>query len=152
MASFLSSMLLRRALVLVAIVMVGPATIHVPAVGQAVPKSPGQRLILLDGSAVPFDSLAISDGKLSGSGVPANLTLDDLRRIELIAAAAPIVNPSVVVELRGGGRLFAGGITIGDDKCHIDWSAGDPLSLPVDLIRAVRFQATNKSADFDKAL
>ena len=61
-------------------------------------------LILLDGAAVHAKSLEIAAGKLTGEGVPADLTLDDLRRIELAAESAAADKPAVIVELRGGGR------------------------------------------------
>src|SRR5687768_1477380 len=68
----------------------------------------GSRLVLLDSSTVPFQSLEIAGGKLLGEGVPADLTLDDLRRIEMsepqVAAAA---KPVIVADLRGGGRVLA---------------------------------------------
>src|SRR5688500_15239842 len=40
-------------------------------------------LVLLDGQSIAFQSLEIAGGKLSGQGVPDDLTIDDLRRIEL---------------------------------------------------------------------
>src|SRR5438270_9885220 len=91
----------------IAVALIEQAMIHGPSSGQTAPKSPVQQLVLLDGSAVSFQSLEIKDGKLSGGGVPADLALDDLRRIELSAAAAAPAKPSAVVELRGSGRVFS---------------------------------------------
>src|SRR4029078_7436241 len=38
-------------------------------------------LILVDDSIVSAPALTIADGRISGDGVPAGLTVDDLRRI-----------------------------------------------------------------------
>src|SRR5438874_13795274 len=97
MASFAPPALLLRTSFVVALI--GPAIIHGPSAGQIAPKSPVQQLVLLDGSAVSFQSLEVKDGKLSGAGVPADLTLDDLRRIELPAEGVAPAEPSAVVEL-----------------------------------------------------
>jgi NPCBM/NEW2 domain len=120
---------------------------------QSPAKSPGSQLILLDGSAIPFQSLEIAGGKLSGRGVPQDLTLDDLRRIELPAPAiaAPEI-PAVVVELRGGGRILGKNVAIGHEKCQLAWRGGDRLSLAIDLLRAVRFDPATVSPDFERAL
>jgi hypothetical protein len=122
------------------------------AEAQIPPRPAGPQLILLDGSAVPFQSLQITGGKLSGEGVPANLTLDDLRRIEVAPMPAASVQPAVIVELRGGGKVLGKGVTIGNDKCQVTWSAEEPLALPIDLVRAIRFEPAVASPDFDKAL
>jgi hypothetical protein len=59
------------------------AYLAVSVTAQAPARITQPQLILLDGQAVSIQSLAIAAGKLSGEGVPAELTLDDLRRIEL---------------------------------------------------------------------
>jgi hypothetical protein len=130
---------------LVVLVFVGLAHSQPPA-----PRGP--QLILLDGTAAPFQSLQISVGKLSGEGVPADLSLDDLRRIEIAAATPGIEQPAVVLELRGGGRLRGKSLTLGDDKCQVGWMAAEPLNLPIDLVRAIRLQPGAASPDFEKAL
>lgn len=129
------------------------ASILLAAIAQAqAPVKPGPQLILLDGSAAPFQSLEIAAGKLAGTGVPPDLTLDDLRRIEVTPAASSPARPAAIIELRGGGKLLASGVTLGDDKCRVEWSAGDPLALPIDLVRAIRLDLAAPSPDFDKAL
>src|SRR5262245_29673038 len=100
------------------------------ALAQAPPK-PVPQLTLLDGTTVPFQSLEIAAGKVTGGGIPAGLTLDDLRQIDLAVTPAAAAAPAVVVELRGGGLVMAKGVTIGDEKCRIEWNAGEPLSLPI---------------------
>src|SRR5262245_9956137 len=112
-----------------------------------VPPKPGPQLVLLDGSAVPFRSLEIAAGKLSGEDVPADLALDDLRRIE-VAPQTAVATPTVILELRGGGRLLAKDVTLGDDKCRAQWSAAEPLALPIDIVRAIRLDPATASPDF----
>src|SRR5262245_11513040 len=121
------------------------------AQAQVSPKAAAQ-LILLDGSTVPFQSLQIAAGKISGEGVPAELTLDDLRRIEVAPLPGVTAKPAVIVELRGGGKVLAKSVTLGDDKCQITWSGDAPLSLAVDLVRSIRFDPGTASPDFDKTL
>jgi hypothetical protein len=123
------------------------------SLGWGQPLPAGSRLILLDGSAVPIQSLQIAGGKLRGESVPADLALDDLRRIEVAEpAVAATEKPALVAELRGGGRIFAKSVAIADDQCRLEWAGGEPLSLPVDLVRAIRCEPAMASTDFDKAL
>jgi hypothetical protein len=142
-------MVLRSFSVFIALAVVASA--HSFGQSQSQPKAP--QLILLDGSAAPFQSLDIKAGKLSGDGVPANLTLDDLRHIELSGGAPPAQEKSkVVVDLRGGGRVLSKSVSIATEKCQLQWGGGEPLSLPIDLIRAVRLSTDATSPDFDKSL
>src|SRR5262245_49349898 len=121
--------------------------------GQAPSPASTPKLTLLDGSTVAARSLAIENGKASGDGVPADLTLDDMRRIELPANGDSAQrSPAAIVDLRGGGQIRAKSVSIADDKCHIEWTAGDPLSLPVDSVRGVLLDREVASAEFDKAL
>jgi NPCBM/NEW2 domain len=123
-----------------------------PSFGQS-SKPAGGQLILLDGSAAAFQSLEIQAGKLSGEGVPANLTLDDLRRIELPAAGSQAqTTAKIIVALRGGGRIHANRVEVATEKCQIQWSGGEQLSLPVDLVRAIQFEPTANSVDLEKAI
>jgi hypothetical protein len=95
--------------------------------------------VLVSGEALTFQSLAIdTDGKLRGEGLAEGLTLDDLRRIEMPAASsAANAKPAAAVELIDGGRVFAQGVTVADDKCRIAWSLGEPLEVPLDAVRAI---------------
>src|SRR5262245_40899500 len=122
------------------------------SLAQPQTKPSGAKLVLLDGSEVRFESLVIDGGKVSGEGVPADLTLDDLRRIELRLPAPAASSAKSVVDLRGGGRVLAKGVSIANEKCRIEWSGGEPLFLPVDLVRAIRLDPESASADFDKAV
>jgi hypothetical protein len=114
--------------------------------------APGVKLTLLDGQSVATLSLSIAGGKLSGEGLPAGLSLDDLRRIDVPGVAQTPEKPAVAVELRGGGLVGGRTVAIGDDKCQIEWSLGDKLSLPIDVVRAVRFEPATANPEFDKAL
>jgi NPCBM/NEW2 domain-containing protein len=128
----------------------GPASTSLLA--QSAAKAQSQ-LVLLDGSSVAFQSLAIQEGKLSGTDIPVDLTLDDLRRIELAGKpGSAAAKPSSIVELRGGGKIFATSVTVVSEKCRIEWSGGDPLSPSFDLVRAIRFDPATASAEFEKAL
>jgi hypothetical protein len=110
-------------------------------------------LVLLDGTTVPVQSLSIADGKLSGEGVPSGFVLDDLRRIDLAPVSVEVSDkPAVQIELRGGGRILGKSVTIGDDKCRVEWTVGPPLVLPIDVVRGVRFDPSTPDPEFDKAL
>jgi len=119
--------------------------------GNASGQQPTPQLILLDGQAIPFQSLEIAEGKLRGEGLPAGLTLDDLRRIELASSDTP-EKPPIVAELRGGGRIYAKDVSIGEDKCQLAWANGEPLTVPLDIVRGIRTAPALASADFEKAL
>jgi hypothetical protein len=110
------------------------------------------KLHLLDGQVVAAPSISIAGGKLVGEGLPAGLALDDLRRIDLPGPAPAGEKPAIVVELRGGGLVHGRSVTIGDDKCQVEWSLGEKLSLPIDVVRAVRFEPATANPEFDKAL
>jgi hypothetical protein len=120
------------------------------ALGQ--PKSQS-RVVLLDGSTIAFESLQIQSDQVGGKGLPADLTLDDLQFIELRPPAegtAP-AKPSVIVDLRGRSRLPARAVTIANEKCKIEWSAGDALQVPIDLVRSMNFDPAATTSDFTKA-
>ena len=112
------------------------------------------QLVLLDGQSVAIRSLAIAEGRLTGEGVPENLTLDDLRRIDLPVPPGAGVGekPTVVIELRAGGKVLAKNVSLADDKCQFEWSGGDPLSVPIDAVRAIRFEPATASPELDAAL
>ncbi len=119
---------------------------------QSASQFSSDRLVLLDGSSVPYQSLEIQADKVSGAGVPEGTTLDDLRRIEPAGGAMTVTQkPAAVIELRGG-RVLAKQLTIANEKCRIEWSGGPPLSLAVDLVRAIRFDGAEANGDFEKAV
>lgn len=128
--------------------------LQVAVVQCAVAQQPAAsiKLTLLDGQSVATPSLAIADGKLSGEGLPAGLSLDDLRRIDVPAQAQTPEKSAVAVELRGGGFVGGRSVAIRDDKCQIEWTLGEKLLLPIDVVRAVRFEPATANPEFDKAL
>jgi NPCBM/NEW2 domain len=117
--------------------------------GQSRPEQP--RLILLDGSQVAFQSLEVAGSKLTGDGVPADLTLDDLRRIEVSEPTPAAAKPAILAELSGGARVLATSATIADERVQLGHSDGKLLTLPLDLVRVLRLEPMAASADFDKA-
>ncbi len=109
-------------------------------------------LHLLDGTTIDAKSLSLSAGKLAGDGVPEGLSLDDLRRIELATEQPAAMMLPVGAELRGGGRVHGKSATIGDERCRIDWTLGQPLAMPIDVVRGLRLSPEATSPEFDKAL
>ena len=110
-------------------------------------------LTLLDGGSAPLQSLSISKGKLIGPGLPAGLTLDDLRRISLAAPGErSAAKPAMIVQLVGGGRVLGKGVRVAANECVIDWDAGAPLKIPIDKVRWVRLDTMAPNAEFDKAV
>lgn len=110
------------------------------------------QLTTLDGQQLSGQISAIDEsGRLSGEGLPADLSVDGLRKIEreVTSDSAP---GKVVLELLGGGRILGESITIENEKFHVAWSLGDKLVLPIDVVRAVRFRPTVNDASFEDAL
>jgi hypothetical protein len=109
--------------------------------------------VLLDGQTLRVSSLEIATGKLTSDGLPADLTLDDLRRIEIAnTSPAPADKPAILAELRGGGRVHASSASIANDQCSLGWTQGDAISLPLDLVRGLRLAPSAATAEVDKAL
>ena len=123
-----------------------------PSLAQTSPKPFVSRLILLEGSSVPFQSLEIAAEKLTVNGVPANLTIDELQGMEIAMLGPNAGKAAVVAELRSGGRVFATGALIGNDKCQLARAGSEALSLPLDLVRALRLDPATASPNFDKAI
>lgn len=77
----------------------------------------GVACLLLDGTSINVRSLAITGDRVTGDGVPTGLTLDDLQRIELPDVDDfPSTNATAIVELLGGGRLWATKISLADER------------------------------------
>lgn len=113
------------------------------------------RLTLLDGRQVEATLSRMSaSGKLEGEGVPPGLDFDGLRRLERISRVGEsdkTAEPRVIVELHGG-VIRATGVTMAEEKLQIAWPLGDPLAVPIDQVRAVRFAPTSSAEVFDEAL
>ena len=104
------------------------------------------RLTLLDGSSVVGRITSIeSSGRLSVDGVVSPFHISALRSIQRPTRAAAHANgktdaESVVIDLVGGGRILANTLTIADERCQISWKFGDRLAVPLDMVRAIRFE------------
>jgi hypothetical protein len=111
----------------------------------------GPAVVLLDGTRIEAPALEIAQGRVTGPGLPAQLTFDDLRQIEL---PVPPVNPPtspVLVVLRGSGRVQAESLTIAEDRCELRFS-GQAVPLPLDLVYIVRFEPATASPEFEQAV
>jgi len=144
------------AVVLLRLIVAG--TFFVPVLTAAAERSAdaaAAKLIAIDGTSLPLKQIEIRDGRLDGAGLPAGLTLDDVLRIELgpsSPADQPTANarhPAAIIELRGGGSVRAGDVTIADERCQIAW-LGERLSISLDDVRSIRFLAAAKSDDFER--
>jgi hypothetical protein len=110
-------------------------------------------LTLLEGQKVEASVAAIdAEGRITGPDVPADLTVDDLRKIETQAPEAAESKPAVVLDLVDGGRIGATSITIEKEKFQVQWALGEPLSFPIDVVRAVRMRPSTTSENFEAAL
>jgi hypothetical protein len=110
------------------------------------------RFTLLDGTQVQgtLERLTVS-GRMEGQGLPAGLELDGLRSIQRSAVAPRATQPQVVVELVAG-LLNAAGVTLADEKLTVAWPHGDPVVLPIDQVRAIRFEPGAPGDVFEAAL
>ena len=126
------------------------------AAQEEVPAPLPPQITLLNGNSIPAPNLKIAAGVLTADGVPAETSIDDLQLIQVTPAPLlpppEVEKPTVVVDLVGGGRIGAKQVTIADEHCTIAWSAGDPLKVPIDAIRAVRLQPAVESDEFSKSL
>ncbi len=109
-------------------------------------------LTKLSGESLSTSTLSIADGQLLGPGLPTGLALDDLRKIGVAEPAADSPKPVVAIELRGGGHMGGKSVTLADDACQLTWTFGPPLSIPIDAIRAIRFDPAAASPEFDKSI
>src|SRR5688572_20533677 len=122
------------------------------AAAQAPPFQPS--IFLLDGQTLPLKDLAISSGKVSGDGLPINLALDDLRQIIVAPVATPASSKSGIhLQLAGGGLVRASSLTIENDVCQIAVAAcEEKLGIPLERVRAIRFDPAFKSEAIDEAI
>ncbi len=119
--------------------LVGSGLLGMMAFTAGLARADEVQLVTLDGTAVRADVSAIdSRGAISAKDGPLELHLDGLRSMIRNVQEAKPANPLVIIELAGGGRLNASGVTIGDEKCVVSWSFGEPLTLSIDAVRAVR--------------
>jgi hypothetical protein len=133
----------------------GPASANDPEDVAA-----ADRLKLLDSSVIAASVVAISPaGAVSGPGIDEPLALDRILEIERRSVARVKPTGATLVELVGGGRIFAASVALRDDKCAIAWrppgpvridappsadsaDAGAPIvnvELPIERVRAILF-------------
>ena len=102
----------------------------------------GERLVLLDGSAVQATVEAIdAQGAIRCQGRSEPLDLMGLRRIERAqppAGSQPAGGSACDVHLSSGGVLRAQNATFDGKVFTLKWAYGDALALPLALVRAVR--------------
>lgn len=123
-------------------------------IAGAQPPAPFQPSIsLLDGQSLPLKEISIAGGKVTAEGLPDNLRLDDLRQINV----GPIVpppkeKPGIVLQLVGVGRLRAEALTIENDICRVTAPGVETLGIPLEKVRAIRFDHAANVESLDKAI
>jgi hypothetical protein len=128
-----------------------PALAQEPAATKSDTRAP--KVTLLEGAPLSPAALEIANGKVTGGGVPAGLALDDVSKIEWpTSAVANAETPRVIVELRGEGRLRAREATIDGEQCHVATCFGPRIAVPLEAVRAIRFEPLTASPEFDKAV
>ena len=120
----------------------GLASLTIPAVpvwGQA-----ADRVGLLDGSVVAKGSVVAIDrnGQLTVTGSDSKVDLQGLRRIERPAVAQTPITGGYIVRFQGGGFLKATAVSVEDEICQVDWTFGQGLKLPIDMVRAIQMAPT----------
>ena len=108
--------------------------------------------MLLDGTSIDATVKSIdASGNVSGEGVPDQVEVDGLRRIETPVELKTLAAP-LLVELLGGSRLGLSKFVIDDQqKCHLHNEVLGEVVLPIDAIRAVRFSGGEAVASFAQA-
>jgi hypothetical protein len=109
----------------------------------------------IDGAAIAGRIERIDDrGGVWLVGAKSPVALDELASIKRPSPSLPArdVTPSCAVDLLGGGRLLASEVTIRDQQCHVRWAGGEPLTLPVERIAAIRFRLDGKDEQVAAAL
>lgn len=109
------------------------------------------QLTLLDGRQLKSAEVAIAkNGDISAAGVSETLNLTDVQSIS-IADIKP-VDAGIILNLVGGGHLNATSFTIADDKCQVEPYFGRQTVIPLENVRAVRFDSKNPTEAFSAAV
>lgn len=113
-----------------------------------------QSISLLDGQSLPLKDIEIAGGKVTGEGLPEKLALDDLRQISVAPVAAPPKDKlGIQLQLVGAGLVRAQSLTIENDVCQVVCAASqEKLGIPLERVRAIRFDPALKSEPIDKAI
>jgi len=119
-------------------------------------------LVMVDDTVIPAPSLTIVDGRVIGDGVPADLTLDDLKQIVTHGRDTHYLDNDlsldkpIIIHLPSGGRLLAKSATIADDRINIQWRPEPPLDLrldlPLDIIRGLEIVSVPGETEYEKSL
>ena len=108
--------------------------------------SAADRLVVLGGETLEAEVQAIAaDGQITLAGADAKPALGDLRRLERSITVEPNLDAKVVVHLAGGGSLHGSKVVVREEICRLTWLDGQEASLPIDLVRAIRFPAAASS-------
>ncbi len=119
------------------------------------PETPDCVTLLTGGTLTGRVTGIADDGKMTIEGVDDAPVLLDIRSIERTLAPSEYpVNPdaAIAIDLLGGGRLLASHVTIGDEVCRVRWRGAKEFSLPIDAVRAIRFDPQTPNAPFEAAI
>jgi hypothetical protein len=126
--------LLRRAAALLLVMSASGAA----AAGQLVIRIESTDTATARGVTGTLAAISADTIQLTGTE-PDELSLGDVRRLEVVGSALPVVPPAVVLQLVGGGRLSGTGFTVsdgtvGDGTVTISRGPADAGRLPLDLV------------------
>lgn len=117
------------------------------------PATADDRIELLDGTTINASIHSIgSDGELAGDQLETNVNVADLRTVVRSNRAPDAATGTIVIDWAEGGRLTAKGFTLAEETCKIDWGPEGSFELPIDVIRAVRFDSKAPIASFQAAV
>jgi len=92
-----------------------------------------------------------ADGAVRGDRLPAELKLDDLRRV-LHTATGEADAPTAVVDLVGNARLLVQGVELRDERVVVSMTGRQSWSLPLEIVRGVRCDTGAPTAAYSQAL
>ena len=125
--------------------------------------APQQKLAFLDGRETAGRITEINkDGRVRLAGRTETIPLNALRQIQTGHSAASSNATSVKLRLAADGVILAKSVTIKDEKFLIRWRSGPDLTLPLEGVRSVLFDAkpgslfqktsASPSTDFDQLI
>lgn len=117
------------------------------------PTTADERIELLDGTTINASISSIgSDGELAGDQLETSVDIADLRTVVRSSRAPSAATGPIVVDWAEGGRLTAKEFTLAEETCKIDWGPEGSFKVPIDVIRAVRFDSKAPMASFQTAV
>jgi hypothetical protein len=103
------------------------------------PATSGDRLTLLDGTRFSATITAIdAQGRITGQGLTQAVDLAGLRSVQRAVEPSGEIKPAAEIHFAGGGILRATRLTLGDTAVEVAWAYGEKLSVPIDVVRAVK--------------